>query len=665
MKKISSNQLQRKIKEAYDLCAERHFDQAEIFFKLILKDYPSQVLALSGIATIYFLKSEFNVGIEFIEKSLRIDPHQPDALNNYSIALRELGRTSEALTQANTALKIKPNYLDAYYNRGLIYSSLGNFESALMDYNRVIQMEPRHIGAHLSSSFAHIQRKEYIEAISHLDKIIATNPNNQECYFNYGLALLGLEKDDDAKVKFDLYLKFNPEDARTYYKVAHAFLENDSYEESLKNFNVALKINPSMIEALNGRGRACHKLRDYDGALKDFNEALNLDFNNAEIYNNKGLVLIRIGRLNEAENAFKKAIDLDPNYADSYNNLGVLNKNSELDESIRYINEAIKLKPNQSSFKFNLALIYLAHKKFHTGWELYKNRDQLIRFKRDYPNQANTNEIFNNDEKLLLLSEQGLGDQILFLSMLNELLCKKENIDIVIDNRLVPIFKRTFPDVNFISNQSDFSISSYKQHLLYGALGSIFRSELDDFKWQPQQYLKSDQLLKNMLKDKINKGFNSNLICGISWKSKNEDFGENKSLQLKSLIPILQQKNITFINLQYGETRKEISEIKSEYNVDIKDLDEINNFHNIDGLFSLIDACDLVITTSNATAHMSGAIGKKTFLLVPYLIGKMWYWHEDDTQSIWYPSISIFRQKKLGDWEDPINKISELLKVSS
>ena len=91
-------------------------------------------------------------------------------------------------------------------------------------------------------------------------------------------------------------------------------------------------------------------------------------------------------------------------------------------------------------------------------------------------------------------------------------------------------------------------------------------------------------------------------------------------------------------------------------------INEIDTFNNIDGLFSLIDACDLVITTSNVTAHMAGALGKKTFLMVPYLIGKMWYWHEDDMQSIWYPSITIFRQQTVLDWHDPIYKISELVK---
>ena len=660
MKKIPYKLLQKKIKEAYEFCANQHFDEAIVIFKEILKDYPSQILALSGLATIYFFRSEFTLGIEVIEKSLQIDPYQPDALNNYSIALRELNQLDKALIQVEKAIKIKPNFLDAIYNRGLIYSSLGDLDGALSEYNRIIKLEPQYINAYLSSSSILIQQKKYIEAITNINKILSININHQEAYYNYGIALLGLGEGEEAKKRFDMYISFCGNDVRVLCKVAQLFFESANYEESLNYFNVALMHNSKLTEALNGRGRTYHKLNEFSRALKDFDEAIELNEHYAEAYNNKALTLLKINVLEEAEKLFKKAIDIDKNYADAYNNLGVLNKN--LEESVRYLNEAIKLKSNEISFKFNLALIYLAHKKFQFGWEYYENRSQLIKFKNDYPNEIYSPKILNSNEKLLLLSEQGLGDQILFLSMLSELLSKNSNLDVVIDHRLMPVFERTFPEVNFISNQSSFNINNYKNRLLIGSLGFVFRQEFYDFKKHPYSYLRSDETLKKYLREKIEHESNSNLICGIAWKSKNEYFGDKKSLQLENLLPILSQKNITFINLQYGVTQDEIDSIKSKYNIEIMNINEIDTFNNIDGLFSLIDACDLVITTSNVTAHMAGALGKKTFLMVPYLIGKMWYWHEDDMQSIWYPSITIFRQQTLLDWHDPIYKISELVK---
>ena len=88
-------------------------------------------------------------------------------------------------------------------------------------------------------------------------------------------------------------------------------------------------------------------------------------------------------------------------------------------------------------------------------------------------------------------------------------------------------------------------------------------------------------------------------------------------------------------------------------------IDGIDNFNDIDGLASLIDACDFIVTISNVTAHMAGALGKKVFLLVPYTKGKIWYWHDNLKTSLWYPSIEIFIQSEIGDWKKPISDIKE------
>jgi len=93
-------------------------------------------------------------------------------------------------------------------------------------------------------------------------------------------------------------------------------------------------------------------------------------------------------------------------------------------------------------------------------------------------------------------------------------------------------------------------------------------------------------------------------------------------------------------------------------------MDEIDNFNNIDGLDSLIDACDYVVTTSNVTAHIAGALGKKTYLLIPCSEGKIWYWGESENISLWYPSVEIYRNFNSNSWEKPIADLSERLRVS-
>ena len=113
------------------------------------------------------------------------------------------------------------------------------------------------------------------------------------------------------------------------------------------------------------------------------------------------------------------------------------------------------------------------------------------------------------------------------------------------------------------------------------------------------------------------------------------------------------------IDLQYGDTREEREALKKRNGININKVNDIDNFSNIDGLASLIDACDFIVTISNVTAHIAGALGKKVFLMVPYSKGRCWYWHDGLKQSLWYPSIQIFSQTEAGDWSLPINQIKE------
>ena len=201
---------------------------------------------------------------------------------------------------------------------------------------------------------------------------------------------------------------------------------------------------------------------------------------------------------------------------------------------------------------------------------------------------------------------------------------------------------------------------SFDYFIFYGSLGNFFRRSLEDFKTQPIKFLKSDPIEMHSLFALLHK--EDKKLCGLSWKSKSELLGADKSIHLKDLINIIKIRELNFVNLQYGEVEEEIEFINSEFGVNIDLVSNIDKYNNVDGLASLIDACDFIVTTSNVTAHIAGALGKDTYLLVPFATGKIWYWHEHDDKSIWYPSVKIFRQNKDGSWNDAITSIAKELK---
>ena len=151
------------------------------------------------------------------------------------------------------------------------------------------------------------------------------------------------------------------------------------------------------------------------------------------------------------------------------------------------------------------------------------------------------------------------------------------------------------------------------------------------------------------------------LVCGLSWDSKNAETGRPKRMQLTELLPALQTPNVRFVDLQYGNTQAERQSLLDKHGIDIAHFDDVDNFQDIDKLAAMIQTCDMVITVSNSTAHLAGAIGKPTLVMLPQH-SPLWYWHLDSMISPWYPSVTLLRQTNAGDWRPVITRVSSILK---
>ena len=133
-------------------------------------------------------------------------------------------------------------------------------------------------------------------------------------------------------------------------------------------------------------------------------------------------------------------------------------------------------------------------------------------------------------------------------------------------------------------------------------------------------------------------------------------------MSLDILKPILSLQNIKFIDLQYNDTKAEREQFFKENNISINKIEHIDNFNDIEGITSLIDACDFIITVSNTNAHISCELGKKTLLLLPKGKGRLWYWSSNKNNSLWYSSVEILEQTFPGEWEPVINKLKTKIK---
>ena len=345
----------------------------------------------------------------------------------------------------------------------------------------------------------------------------------------------------------------------------------------------------------------------------------------ADAYNNLGLVLRELGRLNESESSYKKAIKLKPDFADAYN---------------------------------NLSLTLLSKGNFEKAFELSEWRwktelkigDQF-HAKKPYWNGETNSSVF-------VWREQGIGDEIMFCSILPELSDKSEKIILNCDERLIPLFKRSLSDkIAYQGKRNIVDEANFDFHIPMGSLPRYFRKDLLSFNKSSKGYLKADKTKISEFKKKLSNKKNIKII-GLSWFTNSQvQMASFRNVQLTSLVSEINNSETKFINLQYGDTSKEITELKKEFGIDIDDLKEVDKKDDIDSLAALISACDLVISVDNFILHLAGSLGVKTKALLPFSSDSRWGYKQNKCHL--YDSLRLYRQTSLGDWKNVLKQLKQ------
>ena len=434
----------------------------------------------------------------------------------------------------------------------------------------------------------------------------------------------------------------------------------------LKKINEAKKIlsqitdeskNKHFVKVLYLEGILKKTKNDYDEAITIFRQCLEIDkkFINAHIalasiYSNQN-------NFSECINLLNEVLRIDSRNSKAFLELGIIYSHlGEIKKGISLLKNSLDIDPFNYEIKYNLAQMQIYNKEFEEGWNNFQSRwlyhnFNSIRFKSSKKQLTNLNELKN----ILIWSEQGIGDQIMYGSIFSEISNLSKNVIVKLDKRLIKIFERKHKHIKFIDNEAIIKEDQYDVHLPFGDLGYLFRKDLKSFKKANFPYISINSKISSKVKSVYNS--ENKIIVGISWTSKNKDVGKNKSINLERFLPILKLKNLTFLDLEYENSDKDRNTLFENTRLKIQKFKDIDYYNDIIGVASIIDACDLIITCSNVNAHISGALGKKTFLLLPLGKGRLWNWNAEQDKSIWYPSVKIFQQIKYNDWTHPIKNI--------
>ena len=384
----------------------------------------------------------------------------------------------------------------------------------------------------------------------------------------------------------------------------------------------------------------------------------------AEALDNKGNILLKLKDFAQAKATYQQSIDANPGNEAAFVNLG--NAQLELQEyadALKTFDHAIGLAPDNAIAHHSMSHCLLQVGQFDRAWDEYAWRWKTPEFLAK-GGLFTFKPVWNKAvpcDRLLVWAEQGVGDEIFWGGLLSEVNQLAPKVIVQLDARLIPLFGATHPDIEFVARDTRVPEDQYDAHLPMGDLGAALRASPVDFDKTRRGYLQPDAQRAATIRKALCKP--DQKLCGVSWKSKNANFGDEKSLTLEALLPSLKQPGTVYVSLQYGDVAQEIADLKVKHGIEILQYTEVNNFSDLVGLADVIEACDVVLTTSNTTAHLAGALNKDTVIMLPFGRGRIWYWiNEKEGRSLWYPSVQIAAQSAPAqDWSGVATQAAQMV----
>ncbi len=595
----------------------RNFKEVEKLSIKLTDKFPNHPFGWKALGVALKQKGNLKEALEINLKTLKIDPKDPENYYNIGNTYKELGMPLKSEEYYKDALKINSKYFQALNNLGVINKELGKLKDSENYYRKAIELNPNYIEAYNNLGVTLKELGKLKDSENCYRKAIELNPNYIEAYNNLGITLRELGNLNESSNIYKKIIETKPKYFEAYSNLGITLREQGKLEESELNFKTALKLKP-----------------DY-----------------AEAFYNLGVVVRDLGRLEESEKNYKKAIKINPNYTEAYNNLGVtLRELRKLEESDKNYNKAIKLNSDYADAYNNLSFNYLLKKDFKQAYELSEWRWKT---NRNIGNKFLTKKPLWNGEKdktIFVWKEQGIGEEIMFGSILHDLEKISKKLIVNCDKRLIPLFERSFSSkIVYESDRNKINENDFDFHISMGSLRSFFRKNLKDYSVTSKGFLSPNNEKKLHFKNKLNLT-ESDISVGISWSTKSSiQMSSFRNIQLEKLIKNIRKPNLKFVNLQYGDISKEIEEVNNKFGINVIKFPDFDYKNDIDDLASLVSACDMVISIDNFTVHLAGSLGKETKLLLPYTMDSRW--GLDDSFSYIYDSVKIFRQTKLNNWD--------------
>ncbi len=564
--------------------AGRLAEAAEVYRRVIELD-PGQHLAIAMLGTVALQQGDGNRAQELLGRALEWQPNNPEYLFNSALASDLLGDREGAETLTRQTIDAHPKHAGAHNQLGIYLREAGRLDESRKVLSRASRLDPADAGIWINLSSTLGELGQYKDAISAARKALFRAPDHPVAHFNLGRLLGESEQPGDAVAALEKAVRLSPQYADAWASLAK--------------------------------------------------------------------VLISLNRPEEAEHAARQALVVEPAHHVGLCNLGLsLIRQADYRTALEPLRRAVEISPMDSTGVSNLACTLLALGEFEEGWPLYERMLETDEgrhsvFIRDTASPRWRGESLAG-KSILVSAEQGIGEQIMFATLIPRLTDAGARVGYACDPRLVPLVERSLPGVVAIGAAvGDSDPGGYEFFSPVGSLPGMFCPDIASFPKVPA-FLRPDTTLTDTLRARYRDGHEGPVV-GISWRSASRLVGIQKNAPLDMWSPVFSLPGCRFISVQYGDVREEVRDIRDRHGIDIMVDDDIDALKSIDANAAQIAACDLIVSISNATLHIAGACGIPTLALVGR--DPNWYWRlEDNGRSVWYESVAIDRQASDESW---------------
>jgi len=587
---------------------------------------------------------------------LRHLPRYPDAQHLLGVLALQTGRTQLAITSIERALAADDSPPAMHHNLGNAYRQAGRIDQAIASYQRALDRSPDMPEALVSLARMLVDEQRLQEAVPLYRRWTQCQSDVPQAWIELGDVLRGQCAEDEARAAYQRAIDLAPDNARAHDSLGALLLADGDVSRAIDCFRRAIEFNPHSAVAHNNLGNALNSQQRFAEAATCYEQALAERPDSVGVLCNLASAQRLLGQFDAALANYRRAVELQPrNGAILDHYAQVLHDVGRWDEALATYDQALALDSGDAAAHCHRALLQLQRGSYQEGWRQYEWRWFLPEGPR--PRQHFAQPLWDGSslagKTILVHGEQGVGDEIMFATCLPDVIKRAGRCVVTCNPRLRQLFARSFPQATMVPLARGHEQRWQPPRELgidvqipAGSLPRYLRPTAASFPRQ-RRLLWADPIAVDRWSQRLAQ-LGPGLKVGVSWRAGTKAIDRvRRWTELRQWLPVLSAPNVQFVNLQYGDCRQELSALQSEHGLTIHDWPNHDPLGDLDEAAAQIAALDLVIATGNASVHLAGALGIRTWCL----LGKFWGWRWPEPQR-WYESVEVFRQAELGDWDE-------------